>query len=71
MKGEDVEGWKWLPRICLKAVSANSFIFSRIIELSYSMTTQDSDQIDRKFQNDGMLPWLKLITKCIHLTMWK
>ena len=33
-EGQIIEGWRWFPRICLKAISSNTMIFTRLMELS-------------------------------------
>lgn len=63
-----VEGWKWLPRVCFKIFSANTFFYNCVMDrLAHCKNFNEDD----KAQINDLMPWLQLISMVLRKSIWR
>lgn len=60
-KGQPKDGWRWLPIICLKILTANTFFYSIFMEKLQRTTHSKHDKEVLKH----LLPWVQLLYRAL------
>jgi len=67
-ENQNIEGWRWLPRICMSIFTANTFFYTSIIDRISRVTNFTGEE---RNELGYLLPWMELIYKVLHKSIWR